>query len=277
MKTCTNLFLLAALLLSFATNAQYCMLPGRTPYVDIQPGITNFKLNTINRSSLPVENMSTVVVETGDSTSLVRGQTYTITIVHSRDSVNFPTVRNNIRVWLDYNKNFDYTDAGETIVSADYQTYGTFTASFTVPANAPLGSTMLRATAKMSSDGGHILPSPCDSPADPIGYHGEMEDYKVNIVSASSVSEFNTDQLTFSIFSNPVVNQLVFALNGPENKRLSIELFDFSGRRVTELVEENVQSSSLYQFDMSQYAAGLYFIKVSSGGVSVSRKVVKIN
>jgi hypothetical protein len=171
--------------------SQYCMLPGRTPYSPAQPGITNFKLNTINRTSSNSESPNTVVVTTGLSTTVTAGQTYTISISHSEDAALFPGARNNLRVWVDYNNNFSYTDAGETVLSVDLQPPATtYTATFVVPLSVPAGTLSLRATAKMSADAGHILPSPCDSPADPLGYHGEMEDYKlvVNTNTASGQS-----------------------------------------------------------------------------------------
>jgi hypothetical protein len=162
--------------------AQYCMLTGQTPYSTLQPGITSFKLHTINRTSSNSESSSAVVVTTGQSATLNAGQTYTISISHSEDTQFFPGARNNLRVWIDYNNNFSYLDAGETVLSVDLQTPATtYSATFTVPSSAPAGTVMLRATAKMSSDAGHSLPTPCNNPADPLGYHGEMEDYLIDI------------------------------------------------------------------------------------------------
>jgi len=204
--------------------AQYCLLPGRTPYSTLQPGITNFQLNTINRTSGNSESTSSVVVNTGLSTTLTAGQTYTISISHSEDTQYFVGDRNNLRVWIDYNKNFSYTNSGETVLSQDLEAPGTtYTASFTVPLSIPSGTTSLRATAKMSSDAGHTLPTPCDSPADALGYHGEMEDYTVVIENpgfplagfdisstvcvASSATVNNTSTgapiVTYSWVSNP--------------------------------------------------------------------------
>lgn len=182
-------YLLAGIFFLFLTQsfAQYCVLPGRTPYSSLQPGITNFMLNTINRTSSNSESASSVVVSTGLSTTLTAGQTYTISISHSEDSQFFAGDRNNLRVWIDYNMNFSWTDAGETVLLQDLQPPATtFTATFTVPLTVPSGTYALRATAKMSADAGHTLPTPCDMPADPLGYHGEMEDYSVVIVNSGA-------------------------------------------------------------------------------------------
>ncbi|MBL7934160.1 MAG: T9SS type A sorting domain-containing protein [Bacteroidia bacterium] len=161
-------------------RAQYCMLPGQTAYSNLQPGITNFQLNTINRTSGNVESASSVVVATGLSTTLTAGQAYTFSISHSEDTQFFQGARNNLRVWIDFNNNFSYTDAGETVLSVDLEAPATtYTYVYTIPSTITSGTYALRATAKMSSDAGHTLPTPCNSPADPLGYHGEMEDYMV--------------------------------------------------------------------------------------------------
>jgi hypothetical protein len=168
---------LAAILLTLWGRAQYCNLSGQTPYSSMQPGITNFSLNTINRTSGNSESSSAVLVVTGLSTTVVPGQTYTISITHSEDSQIFPGARNNLRVWIDYNKNFSFTDAGETVLLKDLEAPATtYTSTITIPTTAS-GTLTLRATAKMSNDAGHTLPTPCNVPADPLGYHGEMEDY----------------------------------------------------------------------------------------------------
>lgn len=189
------------LLVSGAAQAQYCMLNDQTPYSPLQPGITNFQLNTINRTSGNSESSSAVLVVTGLSTTLLPGQTYTVSISHSEDNQFFQGARNNIRVWIDYNGNFSFNDPGETVISADYEPPGTtFTGSFTVPSSAMPGTLTLRATAKMSSDAGHSLPTSCNVPADPLGYHGEMEDYLVIIGGGSQgvapVADFAASDVT---------------------------------------------------------------------------------
>jgi hypothetical protein len=182
MKRILLLSLITSLLAPSMAYGQYCMLNGQTPYSTLQPGITNFQLNTINRNSGNSESSSAVVVVTGLSTTVVAGQSYTVSISHSEDTQFFPGARNNLRIWIDYNSNFSYSDAGETVMSVDLeQPATTYTAVITIPAATPAGTLNMRVTAKMSSDAGHSLPTPCNVPADPLGYHGEMEDYKLVI------------------------------------------------------------------------------------------------
>ena len=277
MKTFTSLFLL--LLLSFAATAQYCMLQGRTSYSTEQPGITKFKLNSIERVSLPVEGPLSVpsLSITGDTAYLKRGQTYTVTIEHTKDPVNFPTTRNNIRVWLDYNKNSSFTDANETVVSKDFEPAGTFTATFTVPANATLGMTRLRATAKMSSDAGHTPPTPCDEPKDPLDYHGEMEDYIIIIQDPTGVDEAASNKLQTGIYPNPVTNDFTVTLENKGRQDIQIELYDATGKKTASLYSGKPSADNTYHFNLNNYTtvSGIYFIKAVSDKYSSFEKIIK--
>ena len=277
MKTVTKLLTILVLNFSFSVHAQYCMLPGRVPYSADQPGIKVFKLNTINRVSSNVENMSSVVVLTNDTTVLLRGHTYTVTMYHNRDSVVFPTTRNNIRVWIDYNGNTSFDDAGETVISADFQTVGFYTNTFTVPLTAPIGTTRLRATAKMSSDAGHTIPTSCDVPADPIGYHGEMEDYIVKIMAPTAVQETNMPANNVIVYPNPTANQLTVSFEEVGKEAVSVDLLDITGKLVGHLLSNTVQSATTYTFDLNDLTSspGIYFVKVSAGIETSYHKVVK--
>src|SRR6476661_4005211 len=140
-----TLTILVALILVFfskPSNAQWCT-PIVTPYGPTTPGITNFTLNTINRTSAAIEDPYNGYVLTDLSTTLVRGHTYTISITHTIDQPFCPDM--NLRVWIDYNVNYTLDDPGETVLTTDHHLAGTYTATFTVPLTAPLGSTRLRA------------------------------------------------------------------------------------------------------------------------------------
>ncbi len=278
-KLFTPILLVIFTVIAPASYGQYCMLAGRTCYSSDQPGITNFKLNTINRTSGNVENSQSVVVTTGLSTTLQRGKSYTISITHSEDVTNFPGARNNIRVWIDYNQNKKYTDANETVWSKNLAApSNTDSFTFTVPATATLGTTSLRATAKMSADAGHSLPSPCDSPADPIGYHGEMEDYTVNIVAASGIDDIQTNELNFTVYPNPFssVTNIYYELK--EKSAVSVDIYNMLGEKVYGIIKNPLQAPGNYNysFDMD-IPVGIYIIKLSASDIVYTQQLVKSN
>lgn len=276
------LLLPAILLLNDAVRAQYCMLSGRTSYSANQPGITSFKLNNIDRTSGNVEKpfSQPSLVETGDTTELALGKTYTITMVHTRDAVVFPNARNNIRVWVDYDQNFDFTGTGETVITENYHTAGTFTATFTVPMDAKLGYTRMRATAKMSDDAGHTVPTPCDEPRDPIDYHGEMEDYTLHIVQfPTAVNNINSSSAVVTVSPNPTGGLIKINLDNKASDAVNISIVDVAGKTLATPVQQSKNGSDAYVLDMNQYvqAPGVYFVKVTLGTATTMQKVIKTN
>lgn len=281
MRTFTLLLAFTATVCAESVQAQYCMLPGRTIYSNDQPGILNFKLKNINRTSSNVEkplNQPSLVVTT-DSTILERGKTYPLSIMHSKDNVIFPNARNNIRVWIDYNGDKDFEDAGETVITKDYEYAGTYTDSFTVPATAKLGVTRLRATAKMSSDAGHTIPTPCDMPADPIDYHGEMEDYTVTIIAPSEVSMLTDVENKVSVAPNPSTGLISLSFNSISSEILNVMLYDMTGKKVAELLKSATQDKYEYVFDLQQYnlQTGIYMMQINNGTSVSHQRIAMVN
>lgn len=168
----------------------WCTPTGAGAYASTMPGITNFTLNTINRPSNDLENTTNNYTNTGMSTTLTAGSTYTVTMTYTIDATICPDM--NLRVWIDYNRDGQLDDPGETAITSNNQTSLSYSGSFMVPTTAVNGTTHCRVTAKMTSNGGHTLPTPCNVPADPLGYHGELEDYTIIITGGvSSVNDFS--------------------------------------------------------------------------------------
>ena len=80
-------------------------------------------------------------------------------------------------IWIDYNHNNDFTDAGEEVVTLYTDFSGLLSFNFTVPSSAPLGTTRMRVI--MSHDN---PPTPCG-----VYPRGETEDYTVVINDTSTV------------------------------------------------------------------------------------------
>lgn len=268
--------ILFALILAFfckPSGAQWCT-PIVTPYGPTTPGITNFTLNTIDRTSPDLEDPYNGYILTDLSTTLVRGQTYTISITHTIDQSICPDM--NLRVWIDYDVNYTLNDAGETILTTDHHLAGTYTATFTVPLTASLGSTRLRATAKMSNLGGHTLPTPCNFPLDPIGYHGEVEDYAITITSETGIGDPATEINSISVFPNPSGSSAKVSYSLSENLQVTAELCNALGQRVMLLADEKQTAGNHeYVLDLKNLPAGLYLIKMTTdSGVQTHQMIV---
>lgn len=282
MKKISTLFSTGALLLMSApVIAQWCIPTTAIPYASTMPGITQFTLNTINRSSQDIENYpNNNYVNTGLSTNLTPGSTYTVTIGYTLDASISPDM--NLRVWIDFNQDGALDDPGETVITANNQTSLTYTGSFTVPMSATMGSTRCRVTAKMTSNGGHTLPTPCDIPADPLGYHGEFEDYTVNI-GTTNVPELPSHTVSlFTVSPNPSSGGDVmvhYALNS--DSPVIITLNNINGQQVAVLENKESQPAGEYYVRAavgeSVLANGIYFVTINAGNNSTTQKLVISN
>ncbi len=88
-----------------------------------------------------------------------------------------------VAVWVDWNNDMDFTDAGEEVYLVTYSASTTFPLSFnvSVPANATLGNVRMRV--RMSYQ-------PIDGPISPCGNSqwGEVEDYELTVQMASAIN-----------------------------------------------------------------------------------------
>jgi len=254
------------IILAEGLGAQWCVPTTLIPYDANMPGITHFILNTIDRTSAGMEHYpNNNYTNTGLGTVLVKGQSYPITINFSIDAQICPDM--NLRVWVDLNHNDQLDDAGETLLSVDHRLPTSYTGTITIPTTAMTGTTRLRVTAKMSSAGGHTLPTPCDNPADPAGYHGEMEDYDVSIVNTVGIEEFIGPVESAEIFPSPISAASVLRIVLARNSALRIEVLDAFGRQVTAPrdLELNAGEHLLTLEDAGTLANGTYYFRITTG------------
>lgn len=242
--------LLPAVLLSQGLAAQWCVPTTAEPYGTTMPGVTLFTLNTINRSSTDIENYpNNSYVNSGLTTTLEKGETYAVTVGFTIDDVIFPGSHMNLRVWVDLNHDGQLDDAGETLLSVNEQSGPTFTGNITVPMNALTGDTRLRVTAKMCGHTGHSLPTPCDLPADPLGYHGELEDYTVEIVEAVGVVE---NRVVEHVAVAADADGILLITDLSQGGEARLEVVDASGRSVADIALGSLsQGRSTRRFGMA--------------------------
>ncbi|UTW65693.1 T9SS type A sorting domain-containing protein [bacterium SCSIO 12643] len=88
-----------------------------------------------------------------------------------------------VAVWVDWNNDLDFNDPGEQEYIVTYSASVTFPLSFniTVPSNVSPGSVRMRVRMVYEPDDGQI--TPCGS-----SQWGEVEDYTLNVVAASSIN-----------------------------------------------------------------------------------------
>ncbi|MGH2664626.1 GEVED domain-containing protein [Flavobacterium sp.] len=157
------------LLGNVTTSLSYCTSNGNTTY---QTSITNVTLNTINNTSAKPSGYSDY---TGISTDLEQGASYPMSARINTDG-NFTVLA---FVWIDFNHDFDFNDAGEAfdLGSATNVSNGLSSSSpltINVPLSATTGPTSMRVIVTYDGDS-----SPCLT-----GFDGEVEDYTINITSS---------------------------------------------------------------------------------------------
>lgn len=131
--------------------------------------ISRVQLNTINN----VSGAQFYSDFTAISTSLAQGDPYTITVTPTWTGTVYPEA---YAVWIDYNKDGDFTDAGELVWSKAPSTDTTNSGSFTVPTGAPTGLTRMRVSMQYNA-----IPTSCQTFT-----FGEVEDYSVAIIAATA-------------------------------------------------------------------------------------------
>ncbi|SFA98211.1 Por secretion system C-terminal sorting domain-containing protein [Flavobacterium swingsii] len=238
-----------------ASTVTYC---ASTSSSTADERIGRVAFGTINNASTGTagyENFTTI------STNIVRGVANTITIT--------PTWTGSVysegyAVWIDYNKNGLFTDAGELVFSKAASTTTPATGSITIPATASIGATRMRVSMKYNA-----IPTACET----LNY-GQVEDYTVNITAAfaitstTEVSNSNVvEALSFNLYPNPVENVLNVSMI--DNRKATYRIYSMIG--------QEVKSGNLNQneINVSNLESGLYIFEVNDGEKMITKKFVK--
>lgn len=116
---------------------------------------------------------------TTQSTTVTKGSSYTMTITPTWTGTIY---NEGYSVWIDYNQDGDFTDAGEQVLSQSATTATPISGSISISSGAANGNTRMRVSMKYNG-----VPTSCES----FNY-GEVEDYTLNIVTGSADTEAPT-------------------------------------------------------------------------------------
>jgi hypothetical protein len=200
---------------------------------------------------------------TATSTTLAAGSAQTISFSAGFASSAYSEY---VKVYIDYNQNGVFTDAGETVVSAAASTSAaTRTGSFTVPATATNGAARLRIVLSDASG-----TTSCGSYS-----YGETEDYTVNITggSARSSARLSSGGLSdqYTLYPNPATEVLSIArpLNAYPDQPFTVSVHDLRGSEVKGL------SFTDGQLNVSALRPGIYMLTVKDGSTTSHQRFVK--
>ncbi|MFD2552145.1 GEVED domain-containing protein [Bizionia sediminis] len=163
-------------------------------------------------------------------------------------------------IWIDWNNDFVFDQATETMFTTTSFGNGPFTGSITVPAGIADGDYRMR----VMIDWNDSNPSE-DACALNFG-RGEVEDYKVTVNATLSADSFN--QIAFNYYPNPVSN--VLTIKGQQTIE-KVSVYNMLGQTVL----NTTPNAATSQVDMSALQAGAYFVKVTIANSTETIRIIK--
>ncbi len=149
------------------TEFTYCTSQGNSVADEL---IGNVTLGTINNTSTGGSGYTDF---TNISTNLIVGTTQTITITPTWTGTVYPE---GYAVFIDYNRDGDFLDSGETVFTQAVTTSTPISGTFTIPLTATIATTRMRVSLKYNG-----IPTACETFS-----FGQVEDYTINFLPPST-------------------------------------------------------------------------------------------
>jgi len=220
--------------------------------------IASFALGTISNASTG-QNSPGYQDFSALSTNLLPGTRYTATY---KTGYRGPKYTVYYRMWIDYNRDGDFLDAGETVFSRTSSSANNLTSSFTVPATATLGRTRLRISIRF----GAYLASACTAYG--TGF-GQVEDYTV--ILGTGTGRLSNAGFTVALAPNPASSETVVQATLPQGaEAATIRVTDMQGRQVYTASDVKATAGRIegYAVPLSNLKAGIYILQVEAAGYS---------
>ena len=154
------------------TSLCYCAADALNPFGE---KIENVKFGTINNTSTSSAGYESFI-SLSPTASFVAGSTNTITITGDANTYS----ADQVIVWIDYNHNGSFTDAGEKVYTSAISA-GPYTSAIIIPVTATVGITGMRVRMHDTSDGPNA--TSCGR-----SDWGQVEDYYIDITACVPVT-----------------------------------------------------------------------------------------
>ncbi|SHI45688.1 reprolysin-like metallopeptidase [Flavobacterium terrae] len=150
-----------------SVSLTYCTSQGNNTADERIGRVAIGSINNASTGTAGYENFTSL------STSAARSSSQTITITPTWTGTVYSE---GYAVFIDYNQNGVFTDAGETVWTKAASTTTPVSGSFTIPSTATLGATRMRVSMKYNG-----VPTSCESFS-----YGQVEDYTINITGGTA-------------------------------------------------------------------------------------------
>ncbi|MBC5863513.1 M14 family zinc carboxypeptidase [Flavobacterium turcicum] len=233
-----------------AVAVTYCNSQGNNTTRERISRVTFNTINNSSTSSAGYENYTNI------STTVLRNSAYTLSISPVWASTRY---NEGYAVWIDYNGDGDFIDAGERILGRAATTASPISATITIPTTARLGATRMRVSMKFNA-----TPTSCE-----VFTYGQVEDYTINI--GTTTERMNTVKVTkesssIVLYPNPV-SDFIYLSMVPEKTQYKIYT----------ILGQLVAKGKLTQpeIDVAQLSQGTYILEIENEGQLTNKKFVK--
>ncbi|MFN6077433.1 MAG: GEVED domain-containing protein [Fluviicola sp.] len=225
--------------------------------------VQNFTFDNINNTT-SCSNYTSYTL----TANVVKGETINFSVTPQIVGQAAGTMYNGdeIAVYIDYNNDLDFSDAGERVAYVIAVTGVPTVTSFStvIPLTAVTGTVNMRVRINYN-DAGTTPINPCGTSA-----YGEVEDYKVAITTSSAF--LNESQLAeVGVYPNPFKNEISVDASSIEGT-LNVELVDFSGK----VLSVQQVTNELKVISTTELAAGVYTLRLSNGTTTSVRRIIKL-
>lgn len=193
--------------------------------------------------------------------SVVGGLTYPIGIDVARNGSPTSYSENQVIVWIDFNQDEDFDDAGELVFTSAIGSVDVYTGDIVIPGSASQGTTRMRIRLHDTHDGSAYENNFNDTPCGLASY-GEVEDYTIDVIGViTGVAESAAP--AFTVFPNPSSGDVNFTYAGSDAVTV-VSVLDMTGRVVIS-EQRQLSNGQMVHLSLSEsLAAGTYALRLSS-------------
>lgn len=235
---------------TLSNSVSYCASQGNSTADEKIGKVVFGSINNTSTGTAGYENFTSL------STSVNKSSAYTITITPSWTSTKYSE---GYAVFIDYNQDGDFTDAGETVWTKTASTTTPVSGSITIPATALSGSTRMRVSMKYNG-----VPTYCEAFS-----YGQVEDYTVVIGGTGKeiVSTTTENNLVdIKLYPNPTSSILNIS---NVNDNTLVKIYNLQGQTV---YNGAVRNNSL---DVSNLPVGTYMLEIDFNNSKIVKRFIK--
>ncbi|HLF51115.1 GEVED domain-containing protein [Flavobacterium sp.] len=232
---------------TLSSSITYCTSQGNSTADEKIGKVVLGTINNTSTGSAGYENFTSL------STNAVRGTSNTITITPSWTGSVYSE---GYAVWIDYNKDGDFVDAGEQVWTKATSTTTPVSGTFTIPATATLGATRMRVSMKYNG-----TPTACEAFS-----YGQVEDYTVNITSSAKEIATTVNAANIKLYPNPTSSVLNVS---SVSENATFKVYNLLGQT---MMSGKLSNGSI---DVSNINSGNYILEITDNETSVTKRFIK--